>query len=281
MARRLVQAGFDVAAWNRTPAKAAVTGAPIASSPAEAVTGADVVIVMLSTAAVIEEVLFTAAPGHPAVAEQMRPGAVLVVMSSIPVEACRSQRDRLEPAGIEYVDAPVSGGERGARDGTLAILGGGSAEVIARVAPVMKPLGRLTRIGPVGSGQLAKLANQIIVGGTMVAVAEALHFAEAGGADPAALQQALQGGFAESTILREHGLRMVQRDFKPGGPAMYQLKDLRTAAAQAEANGMRPTLLPLLIEMFTALNDTGEGGLDVSAIFREVVRRSAGERVVN
>ena len=277
MGRRLVQAGLNVTAWNRTPEKAAATGARIAASPTEAVTLADVVIVMLSTAAVIDEVLFTA----PSVADEMRPGAILAVMSSIPVEACLSQSDRLKAFGVDYIDAPVSGGERGARDGTLAILGGGSVDAIARVGPVMKILGRLTRIGPVGSGQLAKLANQIIVGGTMLAVAEALHFAEAGGADPAALQQALQGGFADSTILREHGLRMVQQDFQPGGPAMYQLKDLRAAAAQAEANGMRATLLPLLVDMFGALDARGEGGLDVSAIFREVVRRSAGESLAS
>ncbi len=269
MARRLVAAGHDVAAWNRTPDKAAATGARVAPTAHAALQHADVAITMLSTAATIDDVLF----GPTNAVEALRPGSVLVVMSSIPVEACRAQAARM-PAGVGFVDAPVSGGERGARDGTLAILGGGTAPDIGRIAPVMQPLGRMTHVGPLGSGQLAKLANQIIVGGTMVAVAEALHFARAGGADPAALQQALLGGFADSTILREHGRRMVQQDFQPGGPARYQLKDLRAAQAQAETNGMQTTLLPLLIELFGALDGHGEGGLDVSAVWREIGRRA-------
>ena len=139
-------------------------------------------------------------------------------MSSIPVETCQAQAARLKPRGVDYVDAPVSGGEPGARDGTLAIFAGGDASVIESLAEVFAPLGRVTRLGPVGTGQMTKLANQIIVGGTMVAVAEALHFATQGGADPAAVRNALMGGFADSKILNLHGERMVKRDFVPGGP---------------------------------------------------------------
>ena len=146
--------------------------------------------------------------------------------------------------------------------------------MIEAAAPVFAPLGRVTRIGPVGTGQLAKLANQIIVGGTVTAVAEALHFARAGGADPAAVRTALLGGFAESTILRQHGQRMVERNFTPGGPAMYQLKDMRTANAQATAMGVSLTLLPAVIAMFVALTEHGDGNLDVSSIIREVERRA-------
>ena len=132
----------------------------------------------------------------------------------------------------------MSGGEPGARDGTLAIMAGGDAAVIESLAGVFAPMGRVTRIGPVGTGQMSKLANQIIVGGTMAAVAEALHFAAKGGADPAAVRQALMGGFADSKIFNLHGERMVKRDFVPGGPAEYQLKDLRTAQALAEKHGL-------------------------------------------
>lgn len=270
MARRLVASGLSVTVWNRTASKAEATGAALASSPGEALAVADVAVVMLSNATVIEDVLF----GSEAGARKMRPGSILTVMSSIPVSACRAHHEQLQTAGVDYVDAPVSGGEAGARDGTLAILAGGTAQAIAGIERVMKPLGRLTHLGPVGSGQLAKLANQIIVGGTIVAVAEALHFAQAGGADAAALQQALLGGFGESTILRQHGARMVREDFTPGSPATYQLKDLRAAGALAQEIGVKTTLLPAVTAMFEAMEDRGEGRLDVSAIFREVVRRS-------
>jgi 2-hydroxy-3-oxopropionate reductase len=137
-------------------------------------------------------------------------------------------------------------------------------------------MGRVTRIGPVGTGQMTKLANQIIVGATMVGVAEALHFAAKGGADPAAVRKALMGGFAESKILNLHGERMVERNFVPGGPAEYQLKDLRTAKALAAASGMDFTLLDCLVGMFGDMIDRFGTGLDVSGILKEVERRSGG-----
>ena len=274
MARRLVAAGFDVTAWNRTRDKAAASGARVAETPSAALAGADVALVMLSDAATIARVLDTPDTAARVPIEALRPGAALVVMSSVPVDFCRGLGARVAARGIGFADAPVSGGEAGAREGTLAILGGGTPELLARLTPVMAPLGRLTRIGPVGSGQLAKLANQIIVGATMAAVAEALHLAAAGGADIGALREALLGGFADSTILRQHGARMVAGDYLPGGPAMYQLKDLRTALALAEELGVTTTLLPTVTAMFTALDAAGDGALDASAIFREVQRRS-------
>jgi 3-hydroxyisobutyrate dehydrogenase-like beta-hydroxyacid dehydrogenase len=274
MARRLVEAGFDVTVWNRTKTKATASGAAVANSPSEAVANADVAIVILSDAAAIESVLSTSDTDGNVPLESVPEGATFVVMSSVPIEFCRKLAGSLAERGIAFSDAPVSGGEAGARDGTLAILGGGTPDVIARIGPVMAPLGRLTHIGPVGSGQLAKLANQIIVGGTMVAVAEALHFAKAGGADIAALREALLGGFGDSTILRQHGARMVAGDYKPGSPAMYQLKDLRTASSFADGLGVHATLLPTITAMFAAMDDAGDGNLDVAAIFREVERRS-------
>src|SRR4051812_29344925 len=236
MARRLAQAGLSVTIWNRDRAKAEKLlqfGVRVAEGPSAACSAADVAIVMLSNGPVVEEVLFSADASGRVPVEAMQRGSVLLVMSSIPVETCQSQAERAKARGIDYVDAPVSGGEPGARDGTLAIMAGGDAGAIDKLAPVFAPLGRATRIGPVGTGQLCKLANQIIVGGTMAAVAEALHFAAKGGADPAAVRQALMGGFADSKILDIHGDRMVKRDFVPGGPAEYELKDLRTAQALA------------------------------------------------
>lgn len=277
MARRLAQAGFAVTVWNRSVEKAQTLtqfGARIGDMPSAACEGANAVIVMLSNGPVVEEVLFSPDRSGRKPADVLVPGATLVVMSSIPVETCRAQAKRLETRGVHYVDAPVSGGEPGARDGTLAIMAGGEAKVMEGLADVFAALGRVTHVGPVGSGQLSKLANQIIVGSTMAAVAEALHFAARGGADSAAVRRALMGGFADSKILHIHGERMVVRDFVPGGPAEYQLKDLRTAQQFAAGSGIHLTLLDCVAEMFGGMIDHFGLGLDVAAILQEVERRS-------
>jgi 2-hydroxy-3-oxopropionate reductase len=284
MARRLAQAGFAVTVWNRSAEKAqrlTQFGARVADMPSAACEGADVVIAMLSNGPVVDEVLFS--PDHTGrkPADMLVPAATLVVMSSIPVETCRAQAQRLEPSGAHYVDAPVSGGEPGARDGTLAIMAGGEAKVVESLADVFAPLGRVTHVGPVGSGQLSKLANQIIVGSTMVAVAEALHFATRGGADPAAVRRALMGGFADSKVLDIHGERMVARNFVPGSPAEYQLKDLRTAQHLAADLGLRLTLLDSMTGVFGDMIDHQGTGVDVAGVLCEIERRSADVRGVN
>jgi 2-hydroxy-3-oxopropionate reductase len=279
MARRLAQAGHAVTVWNRSADKAAKLkefGVTLAGSPSAACAGADVVIVMLSNGPVVEEVMFTPDASGKIPAEVLASGSVLIVMSSIPVETCQSQAPRLAARGVDYVDAPVSGGEPGARDGTLAIMAGGDAKVVESLADVFSAMGRVTHIGPVGTGQMTKLANQIIVGATMVAVAEALHFLKEGGADPAAARKALMGGFADSKILNIHGERMIERNFVPGGPAEYQLKDMRTAQTLAAKGGLRFTLLDCLVAMFGDLIDRFGTGHDVSAILKEVERRSGG-----
>ena len=280
MARRLAQAGFAVTVWNRSADKAARLkefGVTVAASPSAACANADATIVILSNGPVVEEVLFTLDSSGKIPAEALKAGSVLVVMSSIPVETCQAQAPRLGARGVDYIDAPVSGGEPGARDGTLAIMAGGDAKVIASLADVFSAMGRVTHIGPVGTGQMTKLANQIIVGATMVAVAEALHFLKEGGADPAAARMALMGGFADSKILSIHGERMIERNFVPGGPAEYQLKDMRTAQALAAKGGMHFTLLDCLIGMFGDMIDRLGTGHDVSAIIQEVERRSGGK----
>lgn len=280
MARRLAQAGFATTAWNRDRSKAEKLipfGVTVADTPSAACEKADVVIVMLSNGPVVEEVLFSADAGGRVPADVMKPGAAVIVMSSIPVETCQAQAPRFAARNVGYIDAPVSGGEPGARDGTLAIMAGGDAALVESLADVFAPLGRVTRIGPVGTGQMTKLANQIIVGGTMAAVAEALHFATRGGADPAAVRQALMGGFADSKILNIHGERMVARNFVPGGPAEYQLKDMRTAQALAAKSGLHFTLLDCLVGMFGSMVDRFGAGLDVSGILREVEHRADGK----
>lgn len=266
MARRLAEAGFRVTAWNRTADKAAAlaaAGVALAHSPAGAASAADVVICMLSSGPVCDEVLLAAG----GVLEAMRPGATLVVMSSIPVETARSQAGQAAERGVRYIDAPVSGGETGARDGSLAIMAGGAAQEVAALADVFAPLGRLTHIGPAGTGQLAKLANQLIVASNICAVAEALVLAERGGADPAMVREALLGGFADSTVLRQHGQRMVDGNFTPGGPAKYQLKDTGTALALAGALKLQLPIAATVDALFRRLVEEGGGDLDHSAVF--------------
>lgn len=275
LARRLALAGFGVTAWNRDAAKAAELephGVRATTDLRRALAEADAAIVMLSTGPVVDSVLFEG--GDSATITALRDGTLLIVMSSIPVETTKSQAAHAAARGIGYIDAPVSGGEPGARDGTLAILAGASASDFERAAPLFAPLGQATLLGPVGSGQLAKLANQVIVGGTLVAIAEALTLVERGGANPAAVRRAWMGGFADSKVLRVLGERMVEGHFDPGSPAAYQLKDMRTAAAMARTLGLQLDQLDAVIERFEAMERSGEIERDVAIVVREVARRA-------
>ncbi len=272
MAGRLAAAGFPVAAWNRSPDKAAgLAGVTVAPSARAAVAQADVVICMLSSGEVCDAVLL----GSDGALAAMTPGATLVVMSSIPVATARGQAAACAERGLAYADAPVSGGERGAQAGALAIMAGGDAGTVAALAPVFAPLGRPTHVGPAGTGQLAKLANQLIVASTICAVAEALLLAERGGADPARVREALLGGFADSTVLRQHGLRMVEGDFAPGGPAKHQIKDTGTALALAEDLGLALPVAEQVDRLFRDLVARGGGDLDHSAAIVELRRRNS------
>ncbi len=275
MAARLTAAGFDVTAWNRTAAKAEPLrgrGVRLAARPADVAEGADAVVCMLSSGPVCDEVL----GGLGGVIDTMAHGAALVVMSSIPVATARDQAALAARRGLLYVDAPVSGGEKGAIEGTLAIMAGGEAAVIELLRPLFIPLGRLTHVGPAGTGSLAKLANQAIVATTITAVAEALLLAERGGADPAQVREALLGGFADSAILRQHGRRMVEGDFVPGGPAKYQVKDTSAALACASELGLTLPVLRHVDALFRSLVEHGGADLDHSAMLLEL-RRINGE----
>lgn len=272
MARRLCEAGHPLIAWNRSHDKAerlAEFGAEIADSPAKAVETCDAAFVMLSTGPVCDEVLYD----QGALAALPR-DSLLIVMSSIPVETAEGQAAEAAERGVRYIDAPVSGGERGATEGTLAIMAGGAPEDIARAADLFSVLGRVTRVGPAGSGELAKLANQMIVANTIATVSEALLLAKRGGADPAAVREALLGGFADSTILRQHGARILEGDFKPGGPAKHQLKDQATAAALARKLDLELPVTELVLQGYEALVEHGDGDLDHSALYRELLRRN-------
>ncbi|RUX52049.1 NAD(P)-dependent oxidoreductase [Mesorhizobium sp. M4A.F.Ca.ET.050.02.1.1] len=274
MARRLAQSGFRVTAWNRTPDKVGALkafGVVAATEAAQAAREADVVISMLSSGPVCDEVLF----GTHAVVDAMPSGSTLVVMSSIPVETVRKQAELAAQKGVRYVDAPVSGGEKGADEGTLAIMAGGEADTIDALRPIFAPLGRVTHIGPVGAGSLSKLANQLIVASNICAVAEALLLAERGGADPARVREALLGGFADSTVFRQHGRRMIEADFVPGGPAKYQIKDTGTALALAASLGLTLPIATEVDRIFRRLVVHGGGDLDHSAAIVELRRMNS------
>jgi 3-hydroxyisobutyrate dehydrogenase-like beta-hydroxyacid dehydrogenase len=274
MARRLAGAGHRVQAWNRTTDKAQQLtrfGVAVTTAAKDAARAADVVICMLSSGPVCDDVLL----GPGAVLATMRPGSTLIVMSSIPVEAARHQSAAAMARGVDYLDAPVSGGEAGAEAGTLAIMAGGDEAVFERSRALFEAMGRPVRVGPAGSGQLAKLVNQMMVASTIAAVAEALLFAERGGADPAQVREALLGGFADSTVLRQHGRRMIERNFVPGGPAKYQVKDTSTALALSRSIGLELPLLGLVDRLFSDMVAHGDGDLDHSAVIGEFRRRQA------
>ncbi|MCW2240041.1 NAD(P)-dependent oxidoreductase [Azospirillum canadense] len=273
--RRLLAAGYPVTVWNRTRAKAeplAEHGASVADTAAEAVRDADAVVVMLENGRVVADVLF--AQG---VAEAMRPGALLIDMSSIQPAEARDHAARLAERGVRCLDAPVSGGTVGAEQGTLAIMVGGAEEDFAAAEPILAAMGRPTRVGPAGAGQYAKLANQIIVGAAIAAVAEALLLAERGGADPAKVRDALRGGFAESRVLDLHGQRMVDRAFETKGRSVTHLKDIDNALAAAAETGFDAPLTRQVGDLFRDLLAV-EGDLDHSALYLVLDRRSRGGR---
>jgi len=272
MARRLAAAGHRVKAWNRTSEKAQVLGrhgVVVTANAKDVAQEADAVICMLSSGPVCDEVLL----GRGEVLATMRSGSTLIVMSSIPVESARRQSAAAAACGVDYLDAPVSGGEAGADAGTLAIMAGGDEPVFERSRALFEAMGLPVRVGPAGSGQLSKLVNQMMVASSIASVAEALLFAERGGADPAKVREALLGGFADSTVLRQHGQRMIDSNFVPGGPAKYQVKDTSTALALSRSIGLELPLLSLVDRLFGDMVSHGDGDLDHSAIIREFRRR--------
>ena len=268
MARNLARAGHRVRAWNRNPDKArslADDGIVVAATPAEAAAGAAYAILMLTDAAACEAVLF-----EQGMAAALDPGATVVIMSSIPVETTTAIGRRLAQAGIQTIDAPVSGGEKGATEASLTIMAGGEGALVAQAMPVLGAMGRVTHVGPLGAGQLAKLANQLIVGVTIGAVAEAMLLIERGGGNAVAVHQALMGGFADSTIWRQHGQRMLDRSFAPGARASVQLKDMHTITAQARSSGLDLPFASLAEGLYWRMCETGRADLDHSALYLEL-----------
>jgi 2-hydroxy-3-oxopropionate reductase len=282
MAASLLAAGYPVTVWNRSPGKTAPlvdAGARAAATAAEAVSeavgGAEVVFTMMSDGAAVGEVLFGEAGAAAALAE----GALVIDCSSIEPARARDHAERLAAIGAGALDAPVSGGPSGAEAASLAIMVGGSEADYARGEPVLQALGRPLRVGPAGAGQLAKLANQIIVGLEIAAVAEALLLASQGGAEPARVREAMSGGFADSLVLQIHGERMLERKFLPGGAARIHLKDFTNIVAEAEACGLELPFSRTALELFRSLVERGGGGYDHSALLLELEHRNPPARL--
>jgi 2-hydroxy-3-oxopropionate reductase len=271
MAARLLAAGHEVVVHNRSrgPVEAlARQGARPAGSAAEAAREADAVVTMLPDPATVVAVVL----GDGAPADAAPPDTLLIDMStSSPALATRIHERH--PASV---DAPVSGGVTGAREGTLTIMAGGDAEAIERARPVFAALGaRVTHLGGPGAGQIAKAANQLVVALTIQAVAEALALARAAGVDPAAVREALTGGFADSRVLAEHGARMLQRDFEPGGALRLHLKDLRIALELAAEHGAALPATEQVAARVAELVEAGLGDRDHSALLLAYEREAS------
>lgn len=274
MASRLLHSGYRLTVWNRTRSKAEsllALGALIADTPAEAVHDSDIIITMLEAGPVVADVITAALPG-------LKQGALVIDMSSTQQSEAEALHLLLSAHGIGFIDAPVSGGVLGAEAGTLAIMAGGHADDFARAESVLCTMGRATLVGPAGCGQLAKLCNQLIVGGTLNIIAEALLLAQAGGADPAAVRAAVRGGFAESRLLEVHGQRMLERNFLPGGQVKSQAKDLDNVLLAAANAGICLPLTAQVTEHYHSLLATLPRA-DQSAILLELEQHNPGHRL--
>jgi len=271
MAGHLIAAGHDlhVSASSAAAADFIARGASAHASSAEIARAAEIVILMVPDTPQVEQVLF----GETGVAEGLGAGKLVIDMSSISPLATRDFAARIEALGSAYVDAPVSGGEVGARAATLTIMAGGSADAFARARPLFEAMGRnITHVGAVGAGQTAKVANQIIVALNIAAVGEALLFAAKAGADPARVREALLGGFASSRVLEVHGERMLKRTFDPGFRIDLHHKDLALALGSADQLGLPLPQTAFCQQLLNSARGNDEGGLDHSAIVKQIER---------
>jgi 2-hydroxy-3-oxopropionate reductase len=265
MARNLRRAGFELIVHDRVAAavdELVALGARDGGSPA-GVAAADIVITMLPDTPDVEDVLF----GSGGLAAAMRPGSVLLDMSSISPIETRVFAQRLRERGIDMLDAPVSGGYQGAEAGTLSIMVGGDAAVLERCRPVLAAMGTtINHIGDAGAGQVCKVCNQVAVAINIQAVAESLTLAAKAGVDPAKVRQALLGGFAQSRALDLHGQRVLDDNFKAGFRVKLQRKDLKLALETGSASGVPLPTTALIQQLYGILDATGRGDLDNSSL---------------
>ena len=275
MCLHLLAAGAELGVWNRTRSVAEALlrpGMRVCDTPAAMARQVDITVLMLADTAAVEQVLF----GANGLAEGFYRGSLIIDMGTTAVMPTRDFARHLAKCGVDYVDAPVSGGEIGAIDASLTIMAGGTDAAIARARPLFAVLGRnFTHVGDVGAGQVAKAANQIIVGLNIGAVAEALALVKRAGVDPVKVRQALLGGFAGSRILEVHGQRMIDQSFKPGAKATTQYKDMRQACELGTQLGQPLPATELGMTLFERLVDQGDGDLDHSALIRVLEKPTA------
>lgn len=268
MALNLHAAGAEVVAHNRSRAvvdELAAQGLSPADSPAEVARRASIVILMLPDTAAVETVAF----GPDGVIEGTGAGSLVVDMGTSEATATRDFAARVNAKGGEWADAPVSGGTIGAENGALVFMAGGTDEAFARIRPLLDVMGQnAVHVGDVGAGQVAKAANQVIVGLTISAVGEALKLAERAGVDPAKVREALSGGFASSRILEVHGQRMISGDFTPGGKCVTQRKDLYQALKLGREHGLELPTTQLVMEQYDRAIESGFGELDHAALIK-------------
>jgi 2-hydroxy-3-oxopropionate reductase len=260
MAKNLIDGGYEITAYdvNREAVeRVAAHGGEPASSSKEAATSKDLVITMLPDDRIVQEAVL----GANGAMEGMSRGTILVDMSTVSPSTSKKIAEVLENNGMEMLDAPVSGGDVGAREATLAIMVGGKKEIFDKALPVLQKMGKnVSYVGDHGAGAVAKAANQIIVALTIEAVAEALIFAKKSGVDPEMVRNALLGGFAQSRILELHGRRMLDRNFEPGGRAGLHKKDTEIAMTSARELGMYLPGTALISHLWNAI--AAQGGLD-------------------
>jgi len=270
MARNLAAAGAAMIVHNRSAApmeELGREGMATAATPAEVAAKADVIITMLTDTPAVELVI----AGLDGVLAGVRDGAQVIDMSTTKVPVTRALASRLAEKGADFIDAPVSGGTIGAEAGSLIIMAGGDDAAMDRARPIFEVLGsRVTHVGGVGAGQVAKAANQVIVGLNIGAVAEALTLAKHAGVDPARVRAALQGGFADSRILEVHGERMVTGKLAPGARATVQRKDMDQAIELAGELGIDLPATRLSRDLYDKLIEQGDGDLDHAALIKAI-----------
>ena len=270
MAKNILKSGYKLIAFNRSPNKADLLkefGAEIAKSMGELVNNSDVIITMLTDDKAVDEVM-----NNQNFVENLKSGKILIDMSSVKPITAKKHANSLKLKDINYLDAPVSGGTIGAEEATLAIMIGGDQNVFNEVKDLLKTMGNPTLVGPVGSGQVSKLANQIIVGLTIGAVAEAVTLCEKAGADPIKMISALSGGWADSKVLQTHGKRMINKDFSPKGKTSTHLKDMNNILECANNFNTHLPISNLVKEMYKNLVENGCGNDDHSSLYKEIER---------
>lgn len=270
MAGHLVKAGYAVAVWNRTAAKAAdlvKAGARQETSPKDVAAQSDITIVMVADTPDVRQVVL----GPNGVIEGARRGSVVVDMSTISPVATREIATALAARGVEMLDAPVSGGEKGAVEAALSIMVGGKPEVFERVLPVFQRMGKnIVHIGGTGAGQVTKACNQLVLSLTILGVAEAIHLARKAGVDPAKVRQALLGGFAQSRVLELHGQRMLDQNYEPGFRTRLYHKDMGIVTETGRALGMPLLGAGLAAQLYQVAMNEGLGEKDYSVLAKVV-----------